>query len=224
MLNYKSKNSFVILFLLISLTLTYGCSSSRLSTTTNIDIFALHQIQRESLFEKFNNKNKIVFIGDSLTDGCEWNELLGRNDVVNRGIGADTTGGVLNRIDFYLSQKPKSIFLMIGINDINSNISMDTTKTNYAKIIDKILGNNVQLCIQSTLNTNRMERNKKVEILNNFLVEQCKLKSIQYIDVNVKLSENNVLSPKYSNDGLHLNGDGYLIWKQVLLPYVRKLQ
>jgi lysophospholipase L1-like esterase len=156
----------------------------------------------------------------------DWNKLLGRNDILNRGINinSDTTNGVLNRLDFYINQKPKSIFLMIGINDINRNISMDTIKTNYSKIIDKILSNNVQLFIQSTLNTNTMERNNKVEILNNFLVEQCKLKSIQYIDVNEKLSENNILSPKYSNDGLHLNRNGYIVWKEIILTYVNKLQ
>ena len=83
--------------------------------------------------------------------------------------------------------------------------------------------NNVQLFIQSTLNTGNIETNKKVEALNNYLVEQSKLLSIQYIDINGKLLENNMLSPKYSNDGLHLNGDGYIIWKKVISPYVSKI-
>jgi lysophospholipase L1-like esterase len=152
---------------------------------------------------------------------ADWSELLDKCDVVNRGLWGDTTNKLLKRLDFYLSQTPKCIFIMIGVND-SSN--MDTIKTNYSKIIDKILNNNVQLFIQSTLYTDRADVNKRIEILNNYLVEQCKLKSIQYIDVNGRLSENKILSPKYSNDGLHLNGDGYIIWKQVILPYVNKLQ
>jgi lysophospholipase L1-like esterase len=112
---------------------------------------------------------------------------------------------------------------MIGINDISKNRRVDAIKKNYSKIIDKILSNNVSLFIQSTLNTRNIERNKKVEILNNYLVEQCKLLSITYIDINSKLLDNDdLLSEKYSNDGVHLNGEGYIIWKNILLPYISK--
>jgi lysophospholipase L1-like esterase len=211
---------FVILFSLIFFRENYPSRIYyRLSSQPNSNIRQLI-----SYYGKFDCKNKIVVIGDSLIEGTNWNKLLDRKDIVNKGVNGDTTNGVLHRLDFYINQKPKSIFLMIGINDINRNTSMDIIKTNYSKIIDKILSNNVQLFIQSTLNTNIMERNNKVEILNNFLVEQCKLKSIQYVDVNEKLSENNILSPKYSNDGLHVNKDGYIVWKEIILPYINKLQ
>jgi lysophospholipase L1-like esterase len=210
---------FVILFCLIFFRENYPSRIYyRLYSQPNSNIS-----QVISFYGKFDCKNKIVFIGDSITRRMDWNELLGRKDIVSKGINSDTTNGVLDRVDFYLNQKPKGIFLMIGINDINRNIGMDTIKTNYSKIIDKILSNNVQLFIQSTLNTNTMERNNKIEILNKFLAEQCKLKSIPYIDVNEKLSENNMLSPKYSNDGLHLNKDGYIVWKKAILSYVNKL-
>jgi lysophospholipase L1-like esterase len=211
---------FVILFSLIFFRENYPSRIYyHLSSQPNSNIRQLI-----SFYGKFDCKNKIVFIGDSLIGGMDWNKLLGRNDILNKGINGDTTNGVLDRLDFYINQKPKSIFLMIGINDINRNVRMNTIKTNYSKIIDKILSNNIKLFIQSTLNTNTMERNNKVEELNNFLVEQCNLKSIQYVDVNKKLSENNILSPKYSNDGLHVNRDGYIVWKKIILPYINKLQ
>jgi len=62
-----------------------------------------------------------------------------------------------------------------------------------------------------------------VKILNDYLIEQCKMKSIQYIDVNKGLTENNILLNKYSNDGVHLNGDGYMIWKDTISPYISKI-
>ena len=220
------KISSIILFLLVSVLFLEGEYPSRIYNR----LFSDNQIsypyynRQKSLFEKYDHKNKIMFIGDSLTDECEWNELLGQNNIINRGIVGDTTNGVLQRLDFYLSQKPKSIFIMIGINDISKHRSLDTIKKNYSKIIDKILSNNVQLFIQSTLNTKNMEKNKQIEILNNYLVKQCKLLSITYIDINSKLSDNNgLLSEKYSNDGVHLNGDGYIIWKNILLPYISKI-
>lgn len=189
---------------------------------TSINVFP-NYVHYKSVYEELECKNKIVFIGNSITEGCNWNELLGRNDTVNKGISGDSTNEVLKRLDIYLRQKPKCIFIMIGINDICQEISMDTIKSNYSKIINNILSNNVQLFIQSTLYTNIIDRNRKVQILNNYLVEQCKLLSIQYIDINGRLSNNNILSNKYSNDGLHLNGDGYIIWKEIISPYVNKI-
>lgn len=204
-------------YLLIVIFLFLGCgrgggnsSSSTVTPTT-------------TSYEEFDSKNKIVFIGDSITEACNWNELLGRNDTVNKGLSGDSTNGVLSRLDIYLRQKPKCIFIMIGINDIGQEIHMDTIKSNYSKIINNILRNNVQLFIQSTLYTNLIDRNGKVQILNNYLVEQCKLLSIQYIDINGRLLDNNILSKRYSNDGLHLNGDGYIIWKKIISPYVNNI-
>ena len=57
--------------------------------------------KKNSQFEflkKSDKQYRFVMRGDSITDHGEWNELLGREDVINRGIGGDTTYGVLKRI------------------------------------------------------------------------------------------------------------------------------
>jgi len=191
-------------------------------------LYQRHYIQRNKIFEKYDYKNKIVFIGDSQVERCAW---LDRHGILNLGIGFDTTHGVLNRLDFPLSRKPRCIFIMIGTNDINGNTSMNTIKTNYSKIIDKILRNHVRLFILSTLRMNKnphgvnfKESNKKVDILNNYLMEQCKLLSVPFIDLNGKLSDHNKLLLKYSIDGLHMNDEGYVIWENILLPYINKIK
>ena len=220
---------FVILFGVIFLRENYPVRIyNRLYTSAPVFSPPSRNIQKNKISEKYDCKNKIVFIGDSLIANCEW---LGRQGIVNLGMGYDTTHGVLNRLDFALNQKPKCIFIMIGINDINGNASLDDIKKNYSKIIDKILRNHVPLFILSTVRMNKNphgvnfeETNKKVEMLNHYLIEQCKWLSVPYIDLNEKLSENSKLSTKYSIDGLHPNGDGYIIWKKILLPYVNKIE
>src|SRR5271165_261445 len=52
-------------------------------------LFALSKMQTAS----------IVMLGDSLTEGGPWLELTGCPSIVNRGIGGDTTKGVLGRLD-----------------------------------------------------------------------------------------------------------------------------
>jgi lysophospholipase L1-like esterase len=201
---------------------------NRILISAPTPIFSPHDIEKNKIFGKYDYKNKIVFIGDSITERCEW---LDRHGILNLGMGYDTTHGVLNRLDFTLNQKPKCIFIMIGINDINGNTSMNAIKTNYSKIIDKILKSHVQLFVLSTLRMNRnphgvnfKETNKKVDILNNYLREQCKLLSVPFIDLNGQLSDHDKLLPKYSIDGLHLNDEGYVIWENILLPYINKIE
>ena len=54
-----------------------------------------YNFQRRSLFEKLPVTSKdIVFLGNSITDGGEWNELLANPRVKNRGIsGAGCSPG-----------------------------------------------------------------------------------------------------------------------------------
>ena len=47
--------------------------------------------QRATLFDQLGvRSDNIVMLGNSLTHGCEWRELLGNPLVVNRGINGDT--------------------------------------------------------------------------------------------------------------------------------------
>ena len=62
--------------------------------------------------------NKIVFLGNSITKGGgDWNEKLNTNNIVNRGISGDYTGGVLIRLDEVIHYKPIAVFIMIGVNE-----------------------------------------------------------------------------------------------------------
>lgn len=115
---------------------------------------------------------------------------------------------------------------MIGINDIYQSVSMETIQSNYSKIIRKILENHIPLVVQLNLYTNFFNKetvNEQITILNDYLVKQCQLLSVPYIDLNEKLSHHQRLLNRYSNDGLHLNGDGYIVWKDMIAPYVVKI-
>src|SRR3954451_1058356 len=41
----------------------------------------------------------VVMLGDSITEGIDWHELFPHVRILNRGIGGDTSAGVLNRLD-----------------------------------------------------------------------------------------------------------------------------
>jgi len=78
-----------------------------------------YYVARISIFDQIPlSSDDIVFVGDSITDQGEWEQLFHSLNVKNRGIGADTTQGVLHRLQEITNAKPKKIFLMIGINDL----------------------------------------------------------------------------------------------------------
>ncbi|MEM1124965.1 MAG: G-D-S-L family lipolytic protein, partial [Bacteroidota bacterium] len=45
-----------------------------------------------------------------------------------------------------------------------------------------------------------------------------------YLDIHRKLiDKNGLLAEKFTADGVHINGEAYLIWKSLVLPFIEKL-
>src|SRR5688572_21180522 len=81
-------------------------------------LFSTYYQQRVTHFKSLpNTKGDIVFIGNSITDGGEWNELFNDLKIKNRGISGDVSTGVLHRMDEIAQRKPAKVFLLIGVND-----------------------------------------------------------------------------------------------------------
>lgn len=70
--------------------------------------YYLHQTSLFQILPK--SKSDIIFLGDSITDECEWAELLKNPQIKNRGISGDTTMGILHRLEDVVKSQPKKIF------------------------------------------------------------------------------------------------------------------
>ncbi|MCF8302948.1 MAG: GH92 family glycosyl hydrolase [Bacteroidales bacterium] len=183
---------------------------------------------RKTHFETLEDMRKeIVFLGNSLTDGAEWAELFDNDRIINRGIGGDDTDGILERLEEITDRRPEKIFLMIGTNDLANGKSVDYILKNYRRIIERITTESPKttLYIQSELPTDdAIHTNRKNEDLmriNDGLKKLCEESGLTYIDLfSLFAGENNQLKDKYSFDGLHVNGEGYLVWKEAIEEYV----
>ncbi len=173
----------------------------------------------------------IVFLGNSITDRVDWNELLGICNVHNRGISGDITFGVLERLDEVTGGKPAKVFILIGINDISRNIPDSVIARNYRQIVQRIRQESpgTQIYFQTLLPVNnefsqfKNHYNKDEHIL--WLNEQIKAlgkqEHMQVIDLHPHfLNEAKKLDAKYTLDGLHLNAEGYKVWAKLLTPYL----
>jgi len=175
------------------------------------------------------SESDIIMLGDSITDEGEWIELLSNINVKNRGISGDTTERVLYRLDPILAGKPKQIFLMIGINDlINTSKSVFQTLESYEKILHEFREKtpNTEIFIQSVLPVNNnvylyWQDDNNILKLNLGLKELAKKFNYQYIDLfSHLLDSEKQLDTRYTKDGLHLNGEAYLVWKSVIEKYL----
>ena len=187
-----------------------------------------YYLNKVSQFELFsNNSYSTVMIGDSITDGGEWHELLNLSTIQNRGIGGDTTDGVLERLNS-INSNVKNAFIMIGINDFSQYKSVDDVFSNYLKIIDELENKKIKVYIQSTLyvgkilNTKR-NYNENVFKLNTKLKDYSEKNNLVFIDLNKVLAPNGYLKDDYSFDELHLNGNGYMVWAKILEKYIKNL-
>jgi len=187
-----------------------------------------HYIERTKYFSENTEKNiKIVMLGDSLTEGIDWNELIERDDISNQGIGEDTTEGFINRLEFVNQINPELCFIMGGINDLGKNVPINTVVNNIKLIIKYLEKNNIKPIIQSTLLVSEKwifyeKRNKDIIELNRQLKKYCIENNLIYLDINLQLTKNGKLEEKYTNDGVHLLRNGYEKWKEILIPIIYK--
>jgi lysophospholipase L1-like esterase len=183
---------------------------------------AANYAHRESLFELLPKpKNPIVFAGDSLTQGCEWGEFY--PGALNRGIGGDTSAGMRKRIGDITELSPRVVFLMIGSNDLwNLGLSPRQTIENIRAAVAEIHHAAPQLPIylESNLPTWDVRKNIHGRAVNEGLKALDDGKTIVYVDMYRAFLDGDILSPKLTSDGSHLNGDGYLLWKRSIDPYM----
>ena len=99
-----------------------------------------------------NEKQTIVFFGDSITAGYgiatenafpalidQKLQSEGLNyTAVNAGLSGETSMGGLNRIDWILRSKPAILMLELGGNDGLRGLSLEETEKNLKAIIDKV--------------------------------------------------------------------------------------
>lgn len=194
--------------------------------------YSTFYVQRASLFSKLPISSKdIVFIGNSITNGAEWNELFPRKRVKNRGISGDTSEGVYDRLDPVVKSKPAKIFILIGINDISRGIEVETIVQNMKRIVEKIQNESpkTKIYIQSILPVNPdfgmfkgHQKPQLIKEINQQYQNIAKEYKVNYINLYPHFLEEGTdrMNEKYTNDGLHLLGEGYLLWSEIIKPYL----
>lgn len=189
--------------------------------------------RRATLFDELPiGKKDIVMLGNSLTDGCEFNELLGNRHIKNRGIVGDIIQGLIDRIGPIIKGQPKKLFIMSGVNDISHDVSADSIARAMEKLIVMVKQGSprTKIYLQSLLPFNNDVREWKllkgrdhVVVEANALLEQvAHRQGVTWINLYpLFVDDQGRLRADLTNDGLHLMGKGYLIWRDAIKPYIK---
>lgn len=196
---------------------------------TNRDVY---YTRRATLFDLLPvGQDDIIMLGNSLTDGAEWNELLDNPHVKNRGIVGDIVQGLYERMEPIVKGKPRKIFIMSGVNDVSHGVTGDSIARATEKLIMLIKRRSprTQIYLQSILPFNNKVREWKylkgreqVVVDGNRALEQvAKRQGVTWINLYpLFVDEHGRLKAEYTNDGLHLLGPAYLVWRDAIKPYV----
>ena len=171
----------------------------------------------------------IVMLGNSLTEnGGDWSARLGKKNVRNRGIIGDEVMGIYDRLHQILPGHPQKLFLLTGVNDVSHDLTTDSIVAMMRTTIDRIQRESpdTKLFLQSLLPINEsFGRYKRltgktdmIPEINARLEALAKEKKIVFINLFPLFTEKgtNVLRSNLTNDGLHLNEEGYEIWAKAI--------
>ena len=131
---------------------------------------------------------------------------------------------------------PSKVFLLIGINDLHANRSVDEIADNIENIILEIKENRkyTQIYVESVYPINREimtnpsvyvgnATNEDVKLLNKKIKNICNQLDVTYIDLYNKLiDENGNLKQSYTKEGLHISDEGYIEITNILKQYINE--
>ncbi|MBP6782599.1 MAG: hypothetical protein KA152_02345, partial [Verrucomicrobiales bacterium] len=172
------------------------------------------------------DQKAVVFLGDSITQG--WGtSLAGRfpgMKSANRGIGGDTTRGMLIRLDDVLLLNPSAIVLLMGTNDLEVGIEPQVAADNVKLILAAIKAHNPNVpVILSLVFPSSAEKKRpveKIKALNDLYAAAVKGDpQVTVLDTwTLFAAASGDADPKWFKDLLHLNPEGYDRWAAALRP------
>ena len=166
-------------------------------------------------------KEDVLVFGDEMVKNGEWQELLGNYNVKNRGTGWGYGGDIATTtklVDATFAstgvskEAPKAIFLYTGTADANGSTALETVKSNYLALVNKIKAKApssviylMSLCPIKNASTNT----NRIAALNSYM-QTLVGGNVKYVDIYSSLISGTVANSKYFYPDNYLGGLGYV--------------
>ena len=167
-------------------------------------------------------QDRVVFLGDSITDGWNLQEYFPGKPYVNRGISGQTTPQMLIRFrQDVVNLRPKAVVILAGTNDIAGNTgptTMQAIEDNFTSMAELAKGSGIRVVLASVLPAYDypwrpgMQPVEKIAALNAWLRAYAEAHGLVYLDYYDAMQDSrHGLPSSLSADGVHPNPAGYKI-------------
>lgn len=181
------------------------------------------------------NEERVVFLGDSITDGWKLGEYFPGRPYHNRGISGQTTPQMLVRLrPDVIVHRPRVLVILAGTNDIAGNtgpMTPEMIQENYAAIAELARANGIKVIFSSILPVHDYGPRKVsdrrspalIRQLNEWLKEYCRANDHLYLDYFSRMvDEKGWLKAELAADGLHPNAEGYKLMAPLAEAAIRQ--
>ena len=164
----------------------------------------------------------VVFLGDSLTEAGAWQEYFPHLDIVNAGRSGDTTADVQDRLGEVIERRPSVVVVMVGTNDFGLRATVEQVVRGTENILWTLHHAlpETRILVVSVLPRER-ERSEWIKQVNIHVRQFAPTVKAEFVDLWPQVAEDDgELSPRYTNDRLHLTEEGYRVWADALRPHL----
>lgn len=173
--------------------------------------------------------NPVLFVGSSSIR--LWTNLAGHFPdvpVLNRGFGGSQLADVYNYADrIILPYRPRQVVIFAGVNDIHEGKSPQVVFGDFVALVKKIRsglpGTRISF-LSVGVSPSRWKEVEQVREANRLIANWCRRHDVDFINTApLMLGPDGQPKPDlYVKDRLHLNEEGYLLWKSAVEPYLIK--
>jgi lysophospholipase L1-like esterase len=194
--------------------------------------------EADSAMPSAGKMQRVVFMGDSITEGWHLNEYFTGRDFVNRGIGGQVTSQMLGRfLQDVVGVHPKAVVIMGGINDIGRGYTANTIEANLEAMGELAKAHAIKPIFASLLPVSDYHKDKEARYemtkshspeeiaqVNRWLKDYCDREKFVYIDYySVMADYKKQLPADLSDDGLHPNARGYRVMSPIALEAIGRV-
>lgn len=196
---------------------------------------ARFKAENEKLGEPAKKEKRVVFMGNSITEGWSQHhpEFFKDKPYVNRGISGQTTPQMLIRFrPDVVGLQPKVVVILAGINDIAGNTGPSTLKMiadNIKSMAELAMANKIKVVLCSVLPANDFPWNpgtepaNKVIELNRMIETYAEENKIIYVDYfSAMVDDQKGLINELTYDGVHPNAKGYKVMEPLVEAAIKK--
>lgn len=178
--------------------------------------------------EKLHYDSDIAFIGDSLTEGGDFQKCFPEKRIINLGLGGDTIVGLTERVSMLAHSSPDKVFIMVGINGL-TNMNRAICLKNYSILLTSVKTElpEAEIYVQSVLPISEEKEkelicnNTTIKAFNKELKKLAEQNKMTYIDLYPVFVEDNQIKKDLTYDGLHVNTRGYEVWMDSIKDYIK---